>query len=278
MAHWPSFDESDASSRNVAAPHSKRNPEKPLASPVPAVERTIAILRLLENSSDPASCTVSGISRALGMNKSTCSNTLRTLESHGFIEYDTTSRTYWLGAGLIGLSVKARHRTFPSVGATHMQALVRKTGFTCVAFEQLPNGEFVIVDKVDSQKDIKITIDVGQHFPPAAPVFARIALAWSSPAEVESFIAQNNLQRFTRTTKTDPDGLRADLRQIRRDGYSISVGEYYLANTAIAAPVFSAPGKVEATMCLVVPIDTSEERTGELLALLRERAARLSIS
>ena len=31
-------------------------------------------------------------------------------------------------------------------------------------------------------------------------------------------------------------------------------------------------------MCLVVPIDMSDERTGELLALLRERAARLSIS
>jgi hypothetical protein len=42
--------------------------------------------------------------------------------------------------------------------------------------------------------------------------------------------------------------------------------------------VFSAPGTVEATMCLVVPIDTSGERTDELVAVLRERAARLSIS
>ncbi|RUY77984.1 IclR family transcriptional regulator, partial [Mesorhizobium sp. M7A.F.Ca.CA.001.10.2.1] len=32
------------------------------------------------------------------------------------------------------------------------------------------------------------------------------------------------------------------------------------------------------TMCLVVPIDTSEERTGELIGLLRDRAARLSIA
>jgi len=41
--------------------------------------------------------------------------------------------------------------------------------------------------------------------------------------------------------------------------------------------VFSVTGKVEATMCLVVPIDTAKEKTDELIALLRERAARLSI-
>lgn len=39
----------------------------------------------------------------------------------------------------------------------YMQALVDKVGFTCVAFEQLPNGEFVIVNKVKNRNDIKVT-------------------------------------------------------------------------------------------------------------------------
>ncbi|WP_421915910.1 hypothetical protein [Mesorhizobium sp.] len=48
----------------------------------------------------------------------------------------------------------------------------------------------------------------------------------------------------------------------------------------LSLPTFMARAtpRFEATMCLVVPIDTSEERTGNLIGLLCDRAARLSIA
>lgn len=254
VTHWPSFDEKDwlssghDTSREKSANASERGVH---AAPVPAIERAIAILRLLESATDPNACTVSGIARILDLNKSTCSNILRTLESNGFTEYDSSTKTYRLGSGLIGLSIKARNRTFPSIAVPHMQALVDKIGFTCVAFEQLPNGEFVIVNKVENRKDIKVTIDIGQRFPPSAPVFARIALAWSNMAAVDSFLSNGYLQRFTELSKTDPDELRNELHRIRQNGYTISVGEYYLANTAIAAPVFTPQRDVCRGICTV---------------------------
>jgi DNA-binding IclR family transcriptional regulator len=82
-----------------------------------------------------------------------------------------------------------------------------------------------------------------------------------------------------------PDGRRlllddfiADIATAGAAGYCVTSGLVDAYTKCLAAPVFSAAGKVEATICLVVPIDTSEEKTGNLIALLRERAARLSIT
>jgi DNA-binding IclR family transcriptional regulator len=61
-------------------------------------------------------------------------------------------------------------------------------------------------------------------------------------------------------------------------GYCVTSGLVDAYTKCLAAPVFSAPGRVEATMCLVVPIDTSTEKTDDLIELLLERAARLSIA
>ena len=68
-----------------------------------------------------------------------------------------------------------------------------------------------------------------------------------------------------------PDGRRlqlddfiADIATARTTGYCITSGLVDAYTKCLAAPVFSAAGKVEATMCLVVPIDTSKEKTDEL--------------
>jgi len=233
-------------------PSDKNGTEASPHASVPAVERAVAILHFIQALSDPNEATVSNIARQLDLNKSTCSNILRTLSATGLIEYNASSKAYGLGVGLIGLGTKAsQRRQFPSVGIPYMESLVRQTGFTCVAFEQLPNGEFIIVAKVESPRDIKVTIDVGQHFPPGAPVFARVALAWRPPAEAEAHIARWGLPSYTQSTIVDRQSLYQELDRIRREGVAISRGEYYLANTAIAAPVFSAQRDVSRGICLV---------------------------
>ena len=78
--------------------------------------------------------------------------------------------------------------------------------------------------------------------------------------------------------KLQLDDFIADIAVAEASGYCVTSGLVDAYTKCLAAPVFSAPGKVEATMRLVVPIDTSGERTGDLIALLRERAARLSIT
>ena len=207
---------------------------------VPAVERATAILDHLRERSDAAERTVTGVARELGLHKSSCSNILRTLEAAGFVEYEPNTKSYILGPELIGLGAAAtRQRDVVQIGARQLELLVRSTGFTCCMFSQLPNRNFLVLAKVDSPKEIKITVDVGQHFPPAAPAMARIAMAWMPGPHLDAYLASSGIARYTATTKVDYAEILQELRLTRERGYTVSRGEYYPGNTAISAPVFS---------------------------------------
>lgn len=209
---------------------------KPL---VPAVDRALAILQHLAGAGAEAS-TFSGIAAALGLNKSTCSNILRALEEGGMVERDATRR-YRLGPELIGLgAAAARHRDFVRIASGALEDVVRETGFTTVAFDRVPSGEFLIVAKVESAREIKATIDLGQHFPASAPALLRATLAWAPEEAIEERLGRRALGR-----------VRAELERTRARGYAVSRGEYYPANTAIAAPVFDGEPVARRGICLI---------------------------
>jgi DNA-binding IclR family transcriptional regulator len=243
MARWPTFEVYEPRKRgDVVATQAGADPGFKMLeqSVVPAVERAIAILRYLSDNADRSAGTVSRISRALDLNKSTCSNILRTMSAAGLIEQDLDSKAYRLGPELIGLGVKAsQRREFTGICTAHLQGLTRQTGFTSVAFEQMPNSEFVIVGRAESPKDLKVTLDVGQHFPPTVPTMSRVCLAWQSDNSAEEYIARWGLPAYTSSTMTDRTKLKRELKKIRAQGYSATRGEYYPANTAIVSPVFS---------------------------------------
>lgn len=223
-----------------------------VAGMVPAVERAAAVLELLRETSDPAERTVTRVARVLGLHKSSCSNILRTLEVAGLVEYEPNTKSYILGPELIGLGAAAtRQRDVVQIGLRHLELLVRTTGFTCCMFTQLPNHEFLVVAKADSPKEIKTTVDVGQHFPPAAPVMARIAMAWRDLPEVEAYLAKFGIARYTGSTKVDYAEVLAEIDATRERGYGVSRGEYYAGNTAISAPIFSPRDTVCRGICLL---------------------------
>jgi DNA-binding IclR family transcriptional regulator len=216
------------------------------------VERAAAVLSYLQENFEPSACTVTRIAGALDLHKSSCSNILRTLEAATLVEYDPHSKAYTLGAQLIGLgATAARRRNILQVGVRPIEALVRESGLSCVTFMQLPNKVFLIIAGVYSPNDIKVTVDVGQHFPPGTPAMARIAMSRMTAAEVDAYVADHGLPKFAPKTKVARAEIRAELAQVRLQGYSISRGEYHAGNTAISAPIFTVQDDICRGICLV---------------------------
>lgn len=229
-----------------------QNAHKTAPGIVPAVERAAAILNYLQAYTDAAACTVTKIATALGLHKSNCSNILRTLESATLVEYDPNSKAYMLGAALIGLGATAtRRRDILQMGQRPIENLVRQTGLSCVTFAQLPDKSFLIIAGCDSDKEIKVTIDVGQYFAAGTPALARIVMATMAPDEIDAYITQYCQPQFTALTKTERTTIYQEIEQIRTHGYAISQGEYYAGNTAVVAPIFTAQDNVCRGICLI---------------------------
>jgi DNA-binding IclR family transcriptional regulator len=161
-------------------------------------------------------------------------------------------------------------------GRQEVDALSRETGETSELC-MLQSGRYTIVHSSPGTRPFRISSATGLQIPLPWTASGRLLLAGLDRGRIEAMVSQEDLVL--------PDGRRLelgdfidDIARARVAGYCVTSGLVDAYTKCLAAPVFSAPGKVEATMCLVVPIDTSQERTGDLLALLRERAARLSIS
>src|SRR5438132_9779920 len=98
--------------------------------PVPAVSRSIAILRLLGRSSEPMG--VKAIALSLGMVTSTCLHILRVLVSEELVKVDATKR-YSLGVGMLSLarSVIAGN-SFPAAVQPVLDRLSRQWNVTAI--------------------------------------------------------------------------------------------------------------------------------------------------
>ncbi|SLN74016.1 IclR family transcriptional regulator [Oceanibacterium hippocampi] len=219
---------------------------------VPAVGRAVDILRYLETDLDRSDASLSAIAKAVAINKSTCSGILKTLVATGFADYDDDRRTYRLGPSLIGLGARAAlNRDLVEISKKHIGSFVRETGLTCVVFEWMPNDEYLVTAALESPRAIKVTIDVGQRFPPQAPVMMRAILAWQTQKVVNQFFTRYGTPHFTTATLTRREDIEAAMEDVRRLGYAISREEYYAANTAIAAPILAADRQVRAGLCAV---------------------------
>ena len=114
--------------------------------------------------------------------KSTASNLLRTMVVEGLVSYDPETRRYNLGPILVEFGVAAITRTTAVTEARpFMERLAEQTGLACLAIQPMPDGHFVAIAKIESRKDIKVTIEVGERFDQTAPLVDRLAAAWPGP-------------------------------------------------------------------------------------------------
>src|SRR5262245_41928282 len=95
-------------------------------------------------------------------------------------------------------------------------------------------------------------------------------------AEIRAFVPAEDF-RLPDGRLLAVDEFLADVAQARKDGFSETRALADRFTRCMAAPIHDARGVVRTTLCLVVPVDTSRPRNRELLALLLERAASLSL-
>lgn len=78
------------------------------------------------------------------------------------------------------------------------------------------------------------------------------------------------IKAFTANTITDSKAVDAEMELTRKRGYSISLQQYDLAQSGVAAPIFDHHGRVTRVLCSLAfssELDAENvDRTGQLLA------------
>jgi DNA-binding IclR family transcriptional regulator len=198
---------------------------------VPAVSRTVRVLDALVQHADGA--TLTELANYCALAKSTASNLTRTMVTEGLISYDPGTRRYNLGPLLVEYGVVAVTRTTPVTEARpFMERLAERTQLACLAIQPMPDGHFTAIAKIESRKDIKITIEIGSRFDRNAPLLSRLADAWHDG---------------TAAAAGHDDPRREELRA---RGFGAVFGEYAPGLNVMGFPVFDR----DAVPCLLITL------------------------
>ncbi|MDX8499633.1 IclR family transcriptional regulator [Mesorhizobium sp. VK4C] len=249
--------------------------EKPANSREKGLNRVLHILEFLH--ATQRAIGIGELAKGLSAPRSTTYTLVRELVDAGLLEMAGDGNRVYFGKKLYlyGMAYM-RGNDLLRRGRQEVDMLSRETGETSELC-MLQSGRYTIVHSSPGTRPFRISSATGLQIPLPWTASGRLLLAGLERSRIEAMISEEDLV-LPDGRKIELDDFIDDIGKARVTGYCVTSGLVDAYTKCLAAPVFSAPGTVEATMCLVVPIDTSQERTGELVALLRERAARLSIS
>lgn len=208
---------------------------------VPALEQAIKLVRYLkERNHRPWG--VSELSRGLRINKSTCFTILRTLQRHGFVACDETTKKYALGTALIELGGAAASSASGAVVARpFLVDLFEDLRLTSLLGRRVQD-KVVVIDKVEVLDNFRVTVPLGQVLPLASAAMGRSLLSRMRESEVERILRVEVIQGHRGRRGSVSDKIRRELEETRRRGYAESLGEIQAGINSVAAPIFDHQG------------------------------------
>jgi DNA-binding IclR family transcriptional regulator len=238
---------------------------------VPAIDRCFRILDLCARTESPVG--ISEISRTLQFNKSTVFNTVYTLADLGILE-SAPDNKFRFGTALYLLGREAGQRS-ELIQTVHpyLEEINQKTKLS--AFLGIRSGmRAVILDKVDSAFDIKISSDVGMRLPLLAGAGGKALLSQLSEREIEKVLSNGSLTRFTPKTCSHKEKYKRMIRKVREEGVAFDRGEYIEGICAFAAPISTGRVNLQAAVWAVgLKRQLPEEVVPKYSALLKRVAA-----
>jgi IclR family acetate operon transcriptional repressor len=230
---------------------------------VQSIDRAVAILRCFD--ARRPTLGISDIARATGLSTTTTHRLLVAMQTNRLIR-QTSDRRYGLGPLLIQLARSgAVPTTLRDTALPFMTALRDEVDETVGLHELLPTGERAVLDQVESHHELRRTYtEFGMPIPltHGAPGKAILSML---PVERQDAWLSQPIRSITPETVTDPEVLRAELREVRRRGWAESKGERTPGIRTVSAPIFDHTGQVIGALGLSVPRVRMDDARAEVL-------------
>ena len=240
---------------------------------VPALDKCFDMLNLLAESGKALG--ISDMSRSLGYHKSTVFNMVHTLVDLGVLEKESENK-FRFGTRLYLLG-KAAGNSSQLLVTVHpyLEEINQKTKLS--AFLGVRTGlSAVILDKVDSAFDIRISSEIGMRIPLLAGAGGTALLAQLSERDVDEILSTSELKRFTPFSCVSKRKYKQIIDKTRLEGIAIDREEYIEGIRALAVPLRINNGDDPAAIWAVgLKRQLGEREIAENSALLKEIAGKL---
>lgn len=246
----------------------------PLPSRERSLDRVVQMLDYLHHNQHPIA--IGELAKRLNAPRSTTYNLIRTLTAAGLLETAGEDGKVFFGKKLYLYGMDyMRENELVRRGREEVDSLSRTTGETAELC-MLQNGRYTIIHMCAGARPFRISSAIGLQIPLPWTASGRLLLSDLDRAGVEALVSPDDLV-LPSGQRIDFEAFLKAIADARELGSCVTSGLVDAFTKCIAAPVFGGAGTVEATLCLVVPVDMTGVRTEELTALLLDRARKLSL-
>ncbi|WP_017725933.1 IclR family transcriptional regulator [Halalkalibacterium ligniniphilum] len=195
--------------------------------------------------------TLDELSKRANIPKATTYRLLKTMEEHGFVKKvtltsksaTTSSEAFQLGLRCLRLGeIAARQIDIRNIALPYMKKLCHELSESIQLV--IPEGqEAVYIEKVESNRPVRLYTSVGRRAPLYAGACPRILLSFMSDEEIREILSRP-LMKVTDQTSIDKGEIWETIREARQNGYTYSLSELADNTEAIGTPIFNQSGKI----------------------------------
>lgn len=204
-----------------------------------SVDRAMDILLYIYNTGGEVSIT--SISQALGIYKSTVYRTLATLENKGFVEQNPDNGRYTLGMRLytMGLSIGDKlglqKLVKPYTRQLH-EEFREAVNVSIIEKNPLDVYKSVIIWKEEGNQILRFNLEVGSRNDCHCAGVGKCLIAFGEDIDL-SIYEERGVTVYTDKTIRTLDELKRELEKIRIQGYAVDDEEWEEGLTCVAAPI-----------------------------------------
>jgi DNA-binding IclR family transcriptional regulator len=200
---------------------------------------------------------------------------LKGMTALGYLNFNSETKRYRGALKLAALGAEVTSN-FDLRNLVHPQLVRLQKETSHTSNMAIKNGAAgIYVDKIESQDyGIKLISGIGKSFPLYCTGLGKVLLAYSPPSEADRILSKK-LKSYTENTITDPQELKKELKQIKKQGYALDRQEVTRGIMCVAAPVFGIGGEIVCAISVAFPSYVNSDRgiDSEIEAVKRHAAA-----
>lgn len=206
-------------------------------------------LDIIEIIAQAGSMGVRELAARTGFPPATAHRILATLLERNYLSQNPSNKSYALSTRFLEFADSAQQQIdLVPISHPHLEKLCAQThenANLCVR-----EGLMVVyIDHVYSREHMLQTFTrLGARVPLYATGVGKLFLSHMQASEIEVYLSETELKRFTHHTITDKKRLLEELAQIRSAGYALDNQEMELGVRCVAAPVFRHKGVLAAAI------------------------------
>lgn len=226
--------------------------------------------------SPSAALGVTEIATALGFSKAAVHRILSSLRNKGLVQMDPITHRYSLGPAILNLGLTYLDRLdVRQIAMPELSQLSQATQET-VTLSVRTGWSRVYLDQVTPEREVIMSVQIGVPHPLHSGSSSKAFLAFLPDSDIERYLARP-LEPVTDATITDPQRLRKELAEIRRQGFAESSGERQTGAASVAAPLLDYRGLPVAVMSVCGPAERFDQERELCTRQLLDVTGRLSL-